>query len=467
MVEKNPTEEGANEEAQSKSQEESPVESVEEINEPVEPVITEAKEVPSVEEISDLEKASDEKPANKEYIEPSMAANTRSTEEVQAAAAAHEKSHEHSKKRKKSSGVKFNTKKWATAIIVLIILLFLIKSCTTVDEPTVFTPEIVLVGNACEDCIDLADLAVALNLGYSTTELSVEDASDYISKYNITGVPALLVLTEEELPLFNFEQVENGFLLQNIAPYRNLATDDLVGEVEISIIEAPNCDECFNITLFTEQIVDAMAVTKTTNVEATQDIINKYDLTRLPVVIVEGEVEEYIYADAIGPKVGNARLLEALAPYYDLATEEVAGLVEVTYIMPDECDQCNNESIYRDVLEQQGVFIADEKVLTQRDGRSRIAKYNITELPVMILSKEITAYDFFIQNWAFVGTVEEDGMLVLRKNEALGLASLSLIEDELVVESDDEATEFADTISIPTPVVEDDTMMHESDNMTI
>ncbi len=458
---------------------ETPVEPQEPSQVAPEPVIKEAQEVPPVtqpaeeqaeeikeskepkeeskEQSSDLQKASEEPTPKKDYVQPTMAANTDTVEKVQEKAEEQEEkdskketkkeSHKESKESKESKAatkgpVTFNIKKWITALIVVAVILFLVKSCAT-DTSEDLTQEIIVIQTQCEECINLVDLTGALGLAYPQRVVDVENAQDLIAQYNITNVPAMIIKTNEELPLYNFQQVDTGYVLQDLAPYIDLATGDLVGEVQMTIINAPeSCDECFDISLFTTQLEESMAVTQTTEELSTSELVAEYNITKLPAVLVQGDTEAYIYADAIGPMVGDARVLESLAPYYDVATQEVMGLVDVTYIIPDDCADCENKSAYESILVQQGIFIAKERELTEASARSRINKYNITELPTMILSEEIMAYEYFLQSWGAVGTVEDDDVLVLRNNQVLGFAAKSLVEE----------TQFAESVSIPTPV---------------
>ena len=78
--------------------------------------------------------------------------------------------------------------------------------------------------------------------------------------------------------------------------------------------------------------------------------------------------------------------------------------------------------INRNILQQFGVAFKEEKILdvARPEAKSLLQKYNISKIPVIILSPDASVYPSLDKAWKSVGTVADDGWLVMRKAEVLG-----------------------------------------------
>jgi len=136
-------------------------------------------------------------------------------------------------------------------------------------------------------------------------------------------------------------------------------------------------------------------------------------------------------------KVGESTLIweQSAPPFVDTSTGKVVGLVEVTYLTDKSCAECYDVvRAQRSILQQFGLAIGKENVLDRADkvGRSLIDRYSIVGLPTIVLSEEAQSYDILTEAWKQVGTVEEDGVYVFRKVEALGQPYRDLTSEEVV-----------------------------------
>ncbi len=193
-----------------------------------------------------------------------------------------------------------------------------------------------------------------------------------------------------------------------------------LAKLMITIITPPQCDDCFDSSLF----VAAVKQVPLTNVTSQnvvfdsiegQKLIAKHQFKRLPAAVVTGEIEN-VTIQGFTKADGAYIFTETPPPYYDISKAGVIGRVSVTFITDAGCPKCFDISQFADQLEQLGVSMSSKKTLdfADHDAKALIEKYKITTVPTMLLSQDALAYDMLKQAWPQVGSQESDGMLVLR-----------------------------------------------------
>ena len=148
----------------------------------------------------------------------------------------------------------------------------------------------------------------------------------------------------------------------------------------------------------------------------------------MPAMLVKGEYNKdsvsEIFKTLGGKEKDDSLVFEVSQPVYvDLASGQIVGLVDVTYLTDSSCNDCYDSTIHRSILETGfGVKIQKEITIDARssEGRALIASYLIKETPTILLSKEASAYQRLVTTWKQVGSVEGDGTFVFRKNTAIG-----------------------------------------------
>jgi hypothetical protein len=90
--------------------------------------------------------------------------------------------------------------------------------------------------------------------------------------------------------------------------------------------------------------------------------------------------------------------------------------VSMTIIVNSQCTKCFNVSSYQPALEQIGVTFSSVKTLEYTDAAAAtlMARYNISRVPALLLSKELAGYTDIAQNWDRIGRVDPDGSYVLQ-----------------------------------------------------
>jgi len=118
-----------------------------------------------------------------------------------------------------------------------------------------------------------------------------------------------------------------------------------------------------------------------------------------------------------------------------------ASLAVDAALLPAPCSECFDATQFKDALTNAGVKFGT--VMTYQPGSpeatSLIAKYGITQLPALVLSKELSSYDQVASGWSQVGTIAPDGSYLfqgvvppyydLATKRVRGLVTLVILND--------------------------------------
>ena len=209
-----------------------------------------------------------------------------------------------------------------------------------------------IVDQSCPNC---ADLAQVINFfkqqsvkfsSEKTVDYNSSEGKDLISKFGVREVPALIV-SKDILDYSAIAQVWNqlnatekqGFyaLHTTIPPYRDLATNKIVGLVSVIYLNDSSCTSCYNVQV-NKQILQrnfgAVIVNETT-VDISSDpgkaLLKQYNITKVPIMVASPDAVAYTTFVQVWPQVGNVandgwyimRKPETLGTYKDLSTGQV------------------------------------------------------------------------------------------------------------------------------------------------
>jgi thiol-disulfide isomerase/thioredoxin len=236
--------------------------------------------------------------------------------------------------------------------------------------------------------------------------------------------------------------VANVIILANIFSTvgnkeKELQAAQVLPKVEIIELYNTACSKCFDISNTVTAVKNARVnVTGEKSVELDSDegrqLASSYGITKAPTVIVTGETANLTLTDF--SKSGDGLVFTAVEPpYTDVASGKVKGLVDVTYLKADGCDQCQDLNQLISQFESNGIVFdkKSEAGSSSAEGKALIAKYNITSVPTLLLSSELSEYSQIVQVWNSVGSVESDGTFIIRTPEALGIPFYDLSQDRL------------------------------------
>ncbi|MCH8003242.1 MAG: hypothetical protein IH934_01315 [Nanoarchaeota archaeon] len=262
---------------------------------------------------------------------------------------------------------------------------------------------------------------------------------------NLKGIK-LINLLVVALSLLLILNLFLAFGLKNTAKAKIEEAEELTrpAEIQLTVIENTACTDCFDLSQILNSIKNNKV--KITNEESldlnsakAKDLINKYNIKRIPTVLVFGEIEK---SGNLGlKKESDALIFTGIkAPYFDTSSNEIMGRVSLTYINDATCGNCTDLSIFVRQLKQLGVAITDEKVVDIKNADSLISKYSLDKVPSLIISSDLSAYEDITKDWQQVGTVENDGSYIFRtisppyfdlnKNKVVGLVDVTYLSDK-------------------------------------
>ena len=198
-------------------------------------------------------------------------------------------------------------------------------------------------------------------------------------------------------------------------------------ELEIVILQDENCPDCFDVSPVVQAIkktnvkINSEKVVQLSSAEG-KELVQKYKITIAPSLIVSGELAKEASLREIWSQLGEVKdntfvLRQAGAPYVLASSGEIKGRVQTTLLADRNCGECYDVTLHETVLKRFGISKANSKVVDINigEGAELRKKYNIKLVPTLILEGDVEAYKALTQIWAQVGTVENDGVYILRE----------------------------------------------------
>ena len=335
-------------------------------------------------------------------------------------------------------------------VIVNIVLTFnlnkdLKKSTATIQEKSKPAKvELVLIKNSkCSDCSDISTVANHIkNSNVNVTketmlEFDSKEGKEIIGRYKIERVPAVVLTGEiDKVNIQGLEKKENALLLTKVEPpYTNAATGKIEGRVILFYLKDPACEKCSDLTPLISQIKNAgVKISEEKTIEPSSDqgkeLIKKYSIDFAPTIILSKDAAAYSIMLQAWPQIGSKEadgsyvLRLVNPPFINLTSGKLRGLVNIIYLTDKSCAECYDVNQHREILANPRTFamkFEKEETLDISDSRGKemIDKYNITQVPTVILSDEIGVYPSTLALKQFF-SVEKDGSYIFRKVSVVG-----------------------------------------------
>ncbi len=344
------------------------------------------------------------------------------------------------------------------ALVVVLILLSLVNIFTLFRTNTAMTslgeenkPADIKITQLlypdCEDCYDISQaLDQIKDLNVKVTEerdlqWDSPEAQSLIGKYGIQTLPTIIITGETKKQSVESswgkigEMKDDGAVIftKQKLPYYDVSRGEAVGLVTITSLIDSSCTQCIDMGGIVDAFREAGATIseeKTLEYDSPEagELVEKFGIQRIPALIISRDITEY---DAINQvwdqldakeKEGSYALHAVQPPYRNLETGEIEGLVEFVNLVDSSCSDCYDVSVHEQIVRQLGVWIANITTydMNSTEGEALMDKYNITKVPIILLSPEASAYPSFNNVWPDVGTTESDGWHVFREISALG-----------------------------------------------
>lgn len=205
----------------------------------------------------------------------------------------------------------------------------------------------------CQNCFNLTPLIAVLSQQLHVKQIKevksdTSEGQAILKKYNITKVPTLIL--GEEAGLYpSIVQVWNSVgtiesdgsrVIRNVnPPYYDYEDAKIKGFITLTTIKDSECKSCYNATAVNKPILLQLGLTffqKEQELElqtaAAQQLIKKYKITKVPTIILTGDVDVYQSLKDVWKDVGTIesdgahvfRKVELFQlPYHDLEKNEI------------------------------------------------------------------------------------------------------------------------------------------------
>lgn len=216
-------------------------------------------------------------------------------------------------------------------------------------------------------------------------------------------------------------------------------------DIQLALIECNGCAEVKNaLNNILKQNVN---VTNQENLSyydlRARELIEKYNLKKLPAVLIFGDIENNKTKFDGFERVDDALVLEDIGlPYLDLETNNLIGIVDIIEIVDSSCSKCVDLKQIPLALAQSGVALGDWKKFEYGsvEGKQIIEEYSLVQIPSLLISDEIDYYENVKQTLAQVGAIDKGEFyslhstlppyLNLTNNKVVGLTDVIMITDE-------------------------------------
>jgi len=338
-----------------------------------------------------------------------------------------------------------NEEKIMAGIIIILAIALIVMAFPylkgLVNKEKTYSIEIIKI-EGCKNCFDLDVISKAVveagnvkvknekTLNYDSSE-----AKEIIEEYGITRIPALVIVSKkiDEIGLDEsiFRKDKNTAVFDRSVPYIDISSGEENGLVSLKEVRDLTCKECASLSSIQKQLENMdVKINSYEIVDASSDsgkkLINENNITYLPTLLLSKEIEEYwwVFPQISGSFIKNDeynKFNQPLFPYKEVLTGLIKGKVRITYVTNNTCEECFNVTQLKSSFQGLGVYIDSEKYadVSSTEGKSLLNIYNITAIPTVILSKEISDYGSIKDVLANVGSFESDGTFVFRKLDVL------------------------------------------------
>tara|TARA_Y100000034_G_scaffold46233_1_gene56871 strand:- start:20100 stop:21212 length:1113 start_codon:yes stop_codon:yes gene_type:complete len=351
--------------------------------------------------------------------------------------------------------IKENYKKIFTTLLAILLVLFIINIFITTNSGSILKLKLSEVKEAnkpvkielniinCEDCFDTSGLIESIKgqnveiLDENIYDPDSNQAQELIKKYSIDKLPSIIIsgeINSEKVEFNNFELLNDALVLNKInPPYLDLHVNKIKGKIEIIELIDSTCDQCISLSSIPLSFVEyGVAIADWKKVEYNSkegnEYINKFEIKHSPALIISNDIDYYETIKQsldqldLKEKQGFYALHSTIPPYRNLSDNKIVGLSHLIMLVDESCNNCYDVTLNKAILQNLGVVINNEDTydITSVKGKELISKYEIKKVPIIILSKDASVYDLFVNAWTQVGTIEDDGWFVMRKPEGLG-----------------------------------------------
>ncbi len=210
---------------------------------------------------------------------------------------------------------------------------------------------VIITDKSCKLCYNYSTLIESLKQGgvifseIMKLNFNSTEAKELITKYKINRIPALILSADidayqisQTLKQTGMQAKSDRYVFEPYPPYIETDSGKLRGLVILTMVNDSTCGECYNVSLHRQILARfGLAITEEkvidTNSKEGQELVAMYNITKVPTIIITGDVDVYEAFKKVWQQVGTIekdgayvfRNMKALAgfKYKDLTTNEV------------------------------------------------------------------------------------------------------------------------------------------------
>ena len=269
--------------------------------------------------------------------------------------------------------------------------------------------------------------------------IDIKPVLDYIEKHTSKLFSILLIVL---LIIFilniSSASVANAILSGKVGPIKEA---NKPVEIGLTIIDCYDCYEVESITDSIKKQNVKIIDEETLEVDDAQELIAKYNIQKIPSVIITGEIDNERVSFNGFRLEGEALILEDInAPFLDLTTNTLQGKVIIKEIIDSSCEECSSLTSFVDGMVQSGILVESWNKIEydSAEAQTLISQFSIDKVPTILISDDINHYEGIQETLAQIGT-EKDGYHVislpvppyrdLNKGSVVGLVDLIILDD--------------------------------------
>lgn len=244
--------------------------------------------------------------------------------------------------------------------------------------------------------------------------------------------------------------IVNVIILTNISLIAGQKTETAKpAAIDIKEIYVAGCTDCYDISRDVSEINKQNVNATSSRTEASspegKSLIDKYEIRKLPALIVTGEIDKTASLSSHWAQVGtvwdDAIVIEAQLPFYSVAEKRVVGVVYITRIVDTSCAQCTSINSIVNSFVRAGVAIGSDEQLefSSPQGAKLVRDFGIDQIPAVIVSADILEYPAIAQVWDQLNATEKNGSYALHvlqppyrslsENRIVGLVDVIYLND--------------------------------------
>ena len=196
-------------------------------------------------------------------------------------------------------------------------------------------------------------------------------------------------------------------------------------ELQLTIIST-TCYDCYDINAVVDilELAGDNITSKKELVflsEEANRLIKEYQIDKVPTIIVTGELNKsraLSTLNSAGKELKGAYIFTKLEPpFIEASSGNIRGKITLTYLKKKNCIDCYDLNPIISQLIKSGLkFEKKQEIdILSSEGLNLIKKYDIKNVPTIIMDKEIEVYSTIIQSLNQLGKIEGDGTFIMHQ----------------------------------------------------